>query len=174
MTPIITQRLSLRVPTFADKANLFLLDSNPNVMRYIGSRNVRNREESALYLQEAMKISDGNLGYWIAESRESTDFVGLFLLKKLEDTTEIEIGYRLMEQQWGKGYATEGAKMLLHHAFINLNLERIVAVTFPENVNSKKVLHKIGLSYERDSHHYGGEVVYYSLNKVDYHLLLLN
>jgi len=168
MHPFRTQRLILRPPTSSDKDNLYLLDGNPNVMQYIGDGKVKTAEFSARYLDEAIKLSDGQKGYWVAELAETGQFVGWFVLKNLDNTSETEIGYRLEEQQWGKGYATEGAAFLLCHAFETLQLDKIVAVTLPENKASQRVLEKIGLQYEKAAQFYNRAVAYYSLKKENY------
>jgi len=62
---------------------------------------------------------------------------------------EAELGYRLLPEAWGLGYATEGARALIGHAFTELNLARVVATTMALNLASRRVLEKAGLSLVR-------------------------
>jgi GrpB-like predicted nucleotidyltransferase (UPF0157 family) len=81
---------------------------------------------------------------------------------------DIEIGYVLYKQYWGKNYATELAKACVEFVFDhNLDITRIVAVTVPSNIASQKVLAKIGfkLAQEVNSKEYGKEKFYVLKNK---------
>ena len=62
---------------------------------------------------------------------------------------EVELGYRLLPEAWGLGYATEGARALIGHAFTELDLARVVATTMTLNLASRRVLEKAGLSLVR-------------------------
>lgn len=59
----------------------------------------------------------------------------------------VEIGWRLSSQHWGKGYATEAAKAVLHYAFTELNLNEIISFTVVANLKSRHVMEKIGLRH---------------------------
>ena len=71
------------------------------------------------------------------------------------------MGYRLVPQAWGQGYATEGAKALVAYGFDTLTLLRIVGVTYPENVASQRVLQKAGLSDVGYGRYYGKRLRYF-------------
>ncbi|NUK82187.1 GNAT family N-acetyltransferase [Streptomyces lunaelactis] len=60
-----------------------------------------------------------------------------------------ELGYRMLPSVWGLGYATEGAQALVHHAFTELGVDRIVATTMTVNTASRRVMEKAGLSLIR-------------------------
>jgi len=152
-----TNRMNLRLPTMEDVDNLCQMDSNPNVMKYIGTGVVKTRQETIEYLEKAVAMSDGNTGYWIAEENDTGDFIGWFVLKQLENTPDFELGYRLVESQWGKGFATEGAKFIVHHAFHTLKMKKILALTLPEHKVSQNVLRKAGLEF-------AGKTIYYNLD----------
>ena len=162
-TTLFTYRLRLRPLEFSDKANLLRLDTNPNVMRYLGT--VKTEEESLAYLQKALELSEGKTGYWVAEIEESRTFIGLFVLKQLEYTNEIELGFRLLEEFWNKGFATEGATELIHYCMQVLQIPKIVAVTVPDNFASKHVLYKLGFEYKQSGIYYGIFAEYFSISK---------
>lgn len=164
-----TERLLLREFREDDLENLYLLDSDPEVMKYM-TKIITDKEDVKTGIQNVLnnyKKYPG-LGLWICERKEDKGFIGWFCLKKLEKTEEIEIGYRLMKFAWGKGYATEMSRELLRYGFENTGLNRIVGVTHPLNVESQNVLTKIGLKFEKMAVYWGVELKYYSLEKKDY------
>lgn len=75
---------------------------------------------------------------------------------------DLELGYRIHEKHWGKGYATEIADGICQWGFTNINTNRILAMTEPSNISSQKVLEKIGFSFAQSLHTqaYGKENLY--------------
>ena len=62
-----------------------------------------------------------------------------------------EIGWRLARSAWGSGYATEGARAVLDHAFRRLGFKELVSFTTEWNMRSRRVMEKIGMTYDPDS-----------------------
>lgn len=151
-TIVETERLRIRQMRMEDYDNLYALDSDPEVMRYISdgkpmeAKAIRKVLEKILARYEEWKV----YGVWAAELKTTGQFIGWFALKPLPGTSEIEIGYRLLKKYWGQGYATEGAKELLQYGVRKLGLSKIVAITNAGNIGSKNVLKKIGLEYSGD------------------------
>ena len=87
-----------------------------------------------------------DLGIWHASRRDTGAFIGFFALKYTGKSTDIEVGYRLLHNAWGLGFATEGATALVHYGFDDLGLDRIIGVTAPGNKASQRVLMKAGLT----------------------------
>ena len=145
--PPSTARLALRQFRPDDVDDVYRLDSDPRVMRYIGDGSVRTREEvaSALVRSAAYYGNYPGLGVWASEKRDTGRFIGWFCLKYMPETADVEVGYRLLPEAWGKGYATEGALALVRYGFETLGLYRIVGVTHPDNDVSQRVLRKAGL-----------------------------
>ena len=151
-----TKRLALSEITSADGNELHELDADPRVMRYIGSGQIRTRDdvdEAMRRVPQTYRLYPG-LGTWRATRRDNGDFVGWFALKYIPGTAEIEVGYRLRHAEWGRGYATEGARELVRYGFDDLGLHRIIGVTHPANVASQRVLEKIGLADIGWGHYY--------------------
>jgi RimJ/RimL family protein N-acetyltransferase len=122
-----TERLTLRRFTPGDVENLFELDGDPEVMRYITGgrptpRELIEREELPAFLAR----SDG-YGFWAAVEKASGEFIGWFHLRPRADgaADEPELGYRLRRSAWGKGYATEGSRALVEKAFTDLGAQRV-------------------------------------------------
>ncbi len=154
---LITERLGLREFREGDVDALYRLDSDPRVMRYIGDGSVGTRASVAAAVARSMKYYDmyPGLGVWPAEHRATGRFVGWFCLKYVPQTVEIEVGYRLSPEAWGRGYATEGARAVVQYGFGELGLERIIGLTHPDNVASQRVLRKAGLADGGWGRYYG-------------------
>ena len=161
MSPIvITERLELREFRPADLEHLYRLDSDPRVMRYIGDGSVLTRASVAEALARVTKYYRNypGLGVWSAEERDGHAFIGWFCLKYVPKTVEVEVGYRLLPDAWGRGYATEGARALLRHGFAELGLARIIGLTHPDNLASQRVLAKAGLRDAGWGRYYGRDL----------------
>lgn len=96
--------------------------------------------------------------------KEDPRIVGWCGLDFLDQTTEIEVGYGFAKECWGFGYATESAAASLLFGFSQLGLDRIVAVAYPENVASWRVMEKVGMKYVRTGFYYGANMVYYEIS----------
>jgi RimJ/RimL family protein N-acetyltransferase len=162
-----TERLKVRQFKEEDFPNYSKLDSNPEVMRYIGAP--RNQQQMTDRLTEIMEYYERfpQFGVWALTDSHDDSFHGWVCLKHLDSTEEIELGYRLMHSSWGKGLATEASMGLLNYGFSKLNLGRIVAVTVNDNKPSQNVLKKIGMKYEKMAYFYSTNVLYFGLNRSD-------
>ncbi len=141
-----TERLVVRHYTGADADNFFLLNSDPEVMRYI--RPVKSREDTDLFFTEVIQYSKDNPAYgrMAVDEKQSGIFVGSFAIIPLEGTIYMQLGYSLLPSFWGKGFATELTKAGLHYVFTGTHLEEIFGVTESGNIDSQKVLLKSGFS----------------------------
>lgn len=148
-----TERLVLREFTAADGSLLVELDSDPEVMRYLTggeptSPEVVYREVLPKFLASYGRF-DG-LGYWAAQERASGGFVGWFALHPADDRDAgLELGYRLRQAEWGKGYATEGARALVDAAFERFGAVRVFGQTYEDNLASRRVMEKAGMRFVR-------------------------
>lgn len=153
-----TERLVLRRFTVADVENLYELDSDPQVMRFItGGRGTSREEIETDVLPAFLRYYDRYPGYgfWAVEEKASGDFLGWFHLRPPPEggrSTEPELGYRLRRSAWGQGYATEGARALVRTAFEKLGAERVFAETMVVNIASRRVMEKAGLRLVRTFH----------------------
>jgi len=151
-----TIRLALRQVRSEDVERFYSLDREPSVMRYIADGKVGTRDSSAAAVVRAMRsyrLYPG-MGKWIAEEKRGSRFLGWFSLNYVPDTVDIEVGYRLLPDAWGQGFATEGASALVRHGLDRLGLYRIIGLTHPDNVASQRVLQKAGLRDAGWGHYY--------------------
>jgi ribosomal-protein-alanine N-acetyltransferase len=109
-----------------------------------------------------------NFGVWAVVDKNHQELIGHCGLKFLEYTKEVQIGYLFAKSYWGRGLATEAAEAALKHGFEIAKLDRIVGVSVPENLASRRVMEKVGMQYKRNDYYYNNHVVYYSINSFMY------
>ena len=168
-----TQRLILREFTEADVDNLVDLDSDPEVTRYINGGKPTSREYIIEQVMPRIMQYYTDLdrqGIWAAIEKTNGAFMGWFHLRpNRQNAAETELGYRLKQNLWGQGVATEGSKALVKKAFDELEADVIVAIADPANKASRRVMEKIGLSYEKEMMEPDGFVIVkYRLERKDY------
>lgn len=143
---IETSRLILREIVTEDVDRIFLLDSNPEVMKYIGVKPVTKLEESEETINKIRKqYQENGIARWAVIEKESNLLIGWSGLKLLTEPINgfknvYELGYRFLPEFWGKGYATEAGKAVLDYGFNEINLEVIYACADIENLDSNKIL----------------------------------
>ncbi|WP_073956096.1 GNAT family N-acetyltransferase [Thalassospira sp. TSL5-1] len=120
------------------------MDMDAEVMRHIRPPSP-NMEFARKRLQNAQTDSPAIVGNWGIREKAGNQVVGRGLLRWLPDESAVEIGYRLSRASWGKGYATELARAIIHYGFASLNLPAICGVYQPGNHGSRRVLEKCGL-----------------------------
>ena len=145
-----TDRLILRQFTVADLDNVVELDSDPEVMRYINGGQPTPRDKiqnDYLPWWMAYYTRSANYGFWAVIEKSSGEFLGWFHFRPFGDAglDEPELGYRLRKSAWGKGYATEGSRALIHKGFAELGVRRVTASTDAVNIASRRVMEKCGL-----------------------------
>ncbi|MEQ8519485.1 MAG: GNAT family N-acetyltransferase [Cytophagales bacterium] len=163
-TLIETERLVLREIGLNDKAEMFRLHSHPEVQKFTGEAPLKSIEE----MEEAIKTRSIDykkygFGRWATFLKDEMHFIGWAGLAYLPEFDEIDLGYRFLPNYWGKGYATEVSRAILHYGFDKLNLNRIIAIAMKENKASIKVMEKVGMKFEKFApYETGGEdVVWY-------------
>src|SRR5688572_6236728 len=141
-----TDRLALRRFTANDYHWLVELYRDAEVMRYGGGVKSAGQVKAVMH-ERILDYYDANpgLGVWMTVERATGTPVGFHVLNNIQGETIIQVGYFLLKPAWGRGYATEMARALLRHGFVNLGLPQITAIAERENVASHHVLTKIGL-----------------------------
>jgi len=149
-----TERLYFRRFRAEDAQLLFELDSDPEVMRFI----TKGRPTPLAQIQNEiiLRFLDYYIlvppqGFWAAHLRQTDDFIGWFHLRPNKTWPgEMELGYRLKRNVWGRGLATEGSRALLEEAFNAWNYEKVCAHSLAGNLASRRVMEKVGLVFECD------------------------
>ncbi|MFN0065226.1 MAG: GNAT family N-acetyltransferase [Chlamydiales bacterium] len=147
--PIIqTDRLILRQWNDENFVSFAELNADPRVMEFFPAP--WTREESKTSMQTARKhIEMYGWGKWAVSLLATGEFIGSIGLEEIDFqasfSPNIELGYRLAFEHWGKGYAFEGAKAALEYGFSHLNLQEIVAFTPVQNLRSQHVMKRIDM-----------------------------
>lgn len=142
-----TERLILRRFTESDADDLFALDNDPDVMRYLNGGAPTPRE--VIDERVLPRLIAG--GFFAALEKPAGRFLGWFHLRTVEGRPpdELELGYRLRKEAWGRGFATEGSVALIDKAFAELGAGRVFAQTMAVNLGSRRVMEKCGLRFAR-------------------------
>jgi RimJ/RimL family protein N-acetyltransferase len=151
VTVLETDRLILRRLSTGDAEFILALLNEPSWLRYIGDRGVRTLDDARDYILKGPMESYRRLGFGMyrTELKEGGTPIGICGLVQRASLTDVDIGFALFPQFWGKGYAQEAASAVLAFGRSVLGLRRIVAVTTHDNHDSIRVLEKLGLRFER-------------------------
>ncbi|WP_433336616.1 GNAT family N-acetyltransferase [Spirillospora sp. CA-294931] len=171
-----TPRLVLRRFTEEDVDALVLLDSDPEVMAYISGGDPTPLEEIRDETLPALlaEYERGPVGRWAAHDRSTGAFAGWFALRPPSSgaAEEVELGYRLRREFWGRGLATEGSRAIIDKGFADLGVKRVYAETMAVNTASRRVMEKAGLTYVRTFYlEFDDPIDGTELGEVEYELL---
>lgn len=150
-TILETKRLLLRKFHESDIDDLFELDSDPEVHRYLGNKPVHDKQKIKELIEFILRqYHENGIGRWATIEKETGEFIGWSGLKLVRENINnhinfYDIGYRFKQRHWGKGYATESAIASLNYAFETLDLNELFAAVHVENAASNRVVSKIGL-----------------------------
>jgi [ribosomal protein S5]-alanine N-acetyltransferase len=150
-TPTLhTARLRLRPFDDADANNLFALHSNARVLRYWDAPPWSERVRAERFITACRQMAQEGTGARLAVDRVCDGaFIGWCGLNRWNpDYRSARLGYCFDDAAWGRGYATEAARVLLRWAFGTLDLNRVQAETDTRNVASARVLEKLGFVRE--------------------------
>jgi RimJ/RimL family protein N-acetyltransferase len=151
---LCTERLQLVPLADAHLELEIVLDSDPEVMRYLTGRAQSRAEVERSHLRRVAAAREvPGLGFWAGFAGD--DFVGWWTLQpphgpdQPKIAGEADLGYRLLRRHWRRGYASEGARELIRYGFDDLGLDRIFAQTMAANAASRATMSAAGLTYVR-------------------------
>lgn len=149
---IETERLIIRELLPEDKEGMFLLDSNAEVHKYIGTKPVTTIQQSIDVIAFVrQQYTDHGIGRWAMLEKSTNEFIGWIGFKLMKTPVNkhvdfIDFGYRLRQEYWNMGFATEGSEGCLKYGLNTLQLTDIYAMTDLNNGASRRVLEKVGFS----------------------------
>lgn len=162
-----TGRLILRRFTGDDADAVFAMRSDADVMRFI--RSPQNRQETVNWLEMVSSLWETeNLGFCAVVEKQTGALVGWCGLWRLKETGETEIGYAIAREFWGRGLGSEAARAFLAYGFETLKPDKIVAVARSENAASRRVMEKLGMTFDYIGEFYGRDLVHYSITKEEF------
>jgi RimJ/RimL family protein N-acetyltransferase len=137
--------------------------ADPEVIRYIGDGTPWPDERSQRFVERQMThYRERGFCLWKLTPEAGGPLIGFCGLQPLPETQAIEIGWWLARAWWGRGLATEAARVALRDGFERVGLERIVAIAQPANTASIHIMQKLEMSFERKTESRGIPVVMYS------------
>jgi RimJ/RimL family protein N-acetyltransferase len=178
-----SERLTLR-PLRADDVPAFAtIVGDPEVMRLMGSG--RRYEVKRALAGIVGRFSDiearraiaevqrhwrrCGYGEWAVEERAGGELIGKLGLRHHPDfpadPSDVEIGWTLARRAWGHGFATEGARLALDHAFGELGIERVISIARRDNERSLRVMERLGLVRRGETRWHGSDMVWYALDR---------
>ncbi|MCC7012770.1 MAG: GNAT family N-acetyltransferase [Planctomycetes bacterium] len=159
-----TERLVLRELTADDAAEMFALNADPEVLRYLSDVPYASVDAARAFLEAYPEYRRRGFGRWAVIERESNSFVGWCGLKDIAGV--VDLGYRLHRRFWSRGFATEAARASLRLGFERFALERVVGRALPANLASRRVLEKCGMRLWKRAPHDGfDDVVHYVVER---------
>lgn len=169
-----TERLLLRPWRESDREPFAEMNADANVMEYFPSVNTREESDAAVDRIVA-RMEEQGFGLWAVEVPGVADFIGFIGLNPADRVLGrpvLEVGWRLLAQHWGRGYATEGARASLAYAFDDLKRDEVVSFTTIANARSRHVMEKLGMTRrpEEDFDHPGVPVAWSGRRHVLYRI----
>ncbi|MCD7900960.1 MAG: GNAT family N-acetyltransferase [Bacteroides sp.] len=147
-----SKRLKLKEVTWDDLENMHLLYSFPEVDEYntLGiPESIEKTKEMIRSMIEAQQEENRKSYSWKIVKRDSDEFIGMAGITLSSNRFRLgEIYYELLPSQWGQGYATEVAKMLIQSGFDDFHLHKVEAGVATKNIRSIRVLEKSGMTRE--------------------------
>jgi len=149
-----TDRLNLRLLSTDDAEFILELLNEPSFLRFIGDKGVRTLDDARDYILNGPVDMYNRLGFglYLTELKESGVPIGLCGLIKRDGLEDVDIGFAYLPKFWARGYAYESAAAVMAYGKTVLGLNRIVAITSPDNYASGRLLEKLGLRFERVIH----------------------
>lgn len=164
---IETERFFLRELTPDDAPMFYALNLDPEVTRYTGDSAFFSIAEAMDFLENYKDYELHGFGRWAIVSKESKKSWGWCGLKRRANG-EVDMGYRIFQEKWGRGCASECGNACLDYAFNTLKLEELIAEAVVENTASFKVMERIGFKYNRNGEDHGYKTKIYTLKREDY------
>ena len=148
-----TPRLVIRRMSTDDAPFILELLNDPSFIRYIGDKGVRTLEDARAYITSGPLASYAKFGYglYLVELRETAESIGICGILKRDTLPNPDLGFAFLPRFWSKGFARESAAAVLAYARDVFVLERIAAITSPDNAPSIALLEKPGFVFDRQT-----------------------
>jgi [ribosomal protein S5]-alanine N-acetyltransferase len=168
MTIFETPRLILRQFTVDDAPLIYRLNNDPEILKYLHEKAPENEAQAReIIINVIMPQYQNRLGRWAMHTKEDYRFIGWCGLKYLENDGIIDLGYRVMKDLWGNGYATEAAIHTLRYGLSDLQIDTIRGIVHVDNKASIHVLEKAGMKFSREALLEDQPVKIYTISQAD-------
>lgn len=146
-----TDRLRLRRLTLDDAELMLAIWNDPAFVRHVGDRGIRTREEARQALRDGplQLYAEYGFGPYRVALKSDDRAVGICGLFRRDGLDDVDIGYSILPEYCGQGYAFEAATAVVGHARDDIGLARLTAIVSPDNGPSIGLTRKLGLRYEK-------------------------
>jgi RimJ/RimL family protein N-acetyltransferase len=162
-----TERVRLRPYTHDDLDDLAAMFADEEHMRFYS--HPKSRDESQRWIDWNLDLyQEHGFGLWVMESLDSSEFLGDCGLtpQTVDSVTDIEVGWHTVRSHWNQGLATEAAAACRDLAFDEIGRRRLISIIHPDNIASRRVAEKIGMTVEKTAHHGSGPKVIYAIDRL--------
>ena len=170
MTILTTERLRLEPFDDHHLEGLHAMNRLPEVMRYIsGKPETLEQTRAAIELVKGRWARYG-FSWWAFIERGTERVIGAGCIQYLgrDPANPHEIGWRLVPDKWGQGYASEAARAMAAFAFDTLDAPLLCAVCKAENVDSAKVMRRLGMRYRGEETWYDSPHAVYEMTRAEW------
>jgi [ribosomal protein S5]-alanine N-acetyltransferase len=150
-TVITTERLALRRLTHDDFTEVRRIHSDPDVMWVYGG--VFSEDKTREFIQRNLdRYEKHGVAFFAITMKDSGELIGCggIIMQETDQGVEPEIGYQIRRDQQGNGFATEMARACMRYAFETMKADHIISLIRPDNMPSRRVAEKNGLSVDRE------------------------
>ena len=163
-----TERLLLDLWRPEDWIAFRPIATDPEVMRYITGGQPWSDKEIRAFIQRQIDLyADRGYCRWKLIERSSGDLIGFCGVGTWRGS-DPEIGWWLARDAWGRGLASEAARMALRDVFERSELDRIISVAMPDNAASIRIMQKLGMKFDREWNDNGVRLLRYALTRDEY------
>jgi ribosomal-protein-alanine N-acetyltransferase len=161
-----SRRLLFREFTTCDASLIYDLNKDDKIRKYVHEA-IPTLESSEKSLREIIlpQYKLYKHGRWALHLKSTQEFIGWCGLKHIAEANEIDLGYRLMKNFWGNGYASEAAETCIRYGFEQLNIQKIIARAHVDNIASIKVIEKCGMKLLQEETWMGDPVKTFAIEK---------
>jgi RimJ/RimL family protein N-acetyltransferase len=145
-----TSRLILRKMTRNDEESLLKVFSDPKTMQFYP--HPFNRQMTQAWIERNMqRYSQDGFGLWAIVLKERGECIGDcgLVVQRIDSIQEVEIGYHVRRDLWGKGFATEAAQGCIEYGFNHLGFKKLISLIHPANSASCRVAEKNGMKFAK-------------------------
>jgi len=161
MNMLSTHRLQLNPMTLEDADFMLNLLNCPGFLRFIGDRNVRTLAQAQTYIENM--LSNPDVTYWVIRLKHTTEPIGVVTWVKRDYLPAPDLGYALLPEFEGNGYAFEASETWLAHQ--QKSAEKVFAICQADNLTSIKLLQKLHFSLDQHFEKDGQAMHQYSISQ---------
>lgn len=161
---LTTDRLVLRKTKIEDAEEVFIMRSDPELLRYVDRDPAKTIDEARSFIQLITDNLDNNVGVsWAMTLKDSDKMIGSIAIWRIDkENHRGEIGYVLLTEYQGKGLMLEAIQAVADYGFKEMKLHSLEANINPDNLASQNVLERTGFvreAYFRENYHYNGKFI---------------